>query len=65
MYIEFDIEYIAEFLGKLAMREKDTKEIEKALYHLKTIAENEYNQYYFRTFLKVLKSISSIDYLED
>lgn len=65
MYIEFDIEYIAEFLGKLSMREKDIKEIEKALYHLKTIAENEYNQDYFRIFLKVLKNISNIDYLED
>ena len=65
MYIEFDTEYIADFLCKLAMREKDTKEIEEALYHLKAIAQNEYNEENFRTLLKVLKSISELDYLED
>jgi hypothetical protein len=71
MYIEFDTQYIAIRLCELADPNKkflslsNIKEIEKALYHLKTIAENEYNQEYFRTLLKVLKSISTIDYLED
>lgn len=65
MYIDFDTQEQAEFLCKLAMREKDTKEIEKALYHIKAIAQNKYNDEYFRTFLKVLKSISNIDYLEN
>lgn len=72
MYIEFDTQNIAIRLCELAepntkkfLSLSNIKEIERALYHLKTIAENEYNQDYFRTLLKVLKSISELDYLED
>lgn len=72
MYIDFDTQQVAVCLCELADPNKkkflsltNIKEIERALYHLKTIAENEYNQEYFRTLLKVLKSISTLDYLED
>ena len=72
MYIDINTEYIAVYLCQLAdpnnkkfLKLSTIKEIERALYHLKTIAENEYNQEYFRTLLKVLKNISELDYLED
>lgn len=65
MYIEFNTEYVAETLCKMAMTEELTKETEKALYHLKAIAENPYNEEYFRTLIKVLDSICNFDFLED
>ena len=65
MYIEFNPEYVAETLCKMAMLENNIKETEKALYHIKAIAENPYNDEYFRTFIKVLDSICNIDFLED
>lgn len=65
MYIEFDIQGTAEYLAALAQTEEQIPEIEKALYHLKAIAENKYNDEYFRTFLRMLIKITEFDYLED
>lgn len=65
MHIDFDVENVSRTLCKMAMLENDTREIEKALEHLKAIAQNEYNQDYFRTLTKVLSTICEYDYLED
>ena len=37
--------------------EKIKSDLENALYYIKTVAENEYNQEYFRTFYKVLENL--------
>lgn len=37
--------------------EKIKSELENALYYLKAVAENEYDQEYFRTFYKVLENL--------
>lgn len=72
MYIEFDTQHVAVRLCELAdpnnkkfLSLSNIKEIERALYHLKTIAENEYNSDYFRELIKVLDAICNFDYLED
>lgn len=38
-------------------KEKEISEIEQCLYHLKTIAKNEHNQDYFRTFYNALQKL--------
>lgn len=65
MYIDFDTQFIAEKLCKMAMLENEIEETEKALYHLKAMAQNKYNNDYFRTLVKVLNEIGNVDYLED
>lgn len=74
MNIEFDTQYTAERLVSLALPNENTQndfilekisQTERALYHLKTMAENEYNEECFRDFIKVLKNICIYDYLED
>ena len=73
MYIDFDTQSTAERLVALALPNgnvpeqfvaEKVQETEKALYHIKVIAENEYNEEYFRTFIKILKNICIYDYLE-
>ena len=72
MYIEFDTQSVAVRLCELAdpnnkkfLTLTKIREIERALYYLKAIAQNEYNDDYFREFIKVLNAICSLDYLED
>lgn len=72
MNIDINIENVAVCLCQLAdpnnkkfLKFSTIKEIERVLYHLKTIAENPYNDDYFRTLLKVLENITKYDYLED
>lgn len=65
MHIEFDVENVSETLCKMAMLENNIEDMQKALEYLKAIAQNEYNQDYFRTLLKVLTTICEYDYLED
>lgn len=38
-------------------KEKIINEIENAIYYLKTVANNEHNAEYFRTFYKILERI--------
>lgn len=38
-------------------KENIINELENALYYIKTIAQNEYNQEYFRTFYNILQRI--------
>jgi len=38
-------------------KEQVIADLENALYHLKTVCENEHNQNYFRTFYKILERI--------
>ena len=73
MNINFDTEYTAKRLVSLALPNdhessplacKYVQETKKALHYLKTVAENEYNDDFFRNFIKVLKNICIYDYLE-
>lgn len=38
-------------------KESVINDLENALYHIKTIAQNEHNQEYFRTFYNILQRI--------
>ena len=48
-----------EDMGKF---DKLKEEVEKGLYYLKTCAENEYNNDYFRVLIRVLNKIMDFDY---
>lgn len=65
MYIEFNTEYVARYLCKMANMESATNEMEKALYDLKAMAQNKYNSDYWRTLVKVLDEITNYDFFED
>lgn len=61
--IEYYPEEIAETLCGLAYEypeEKVVKDCEDAIAYIKTIAENPYNNEYFRTFYKVLDKMCSV-----
>jgi len=62
----YSIDDIAEKLIQLSNLEQvqEIKEdLEKALSHLKAVAQNEYNSDYFRTFYNVLSIISGFECL--
>ena len=72
MHIEFNTQNIAVCLCELAdpntkkfLSLSNIREIERALYHIKTLAENEYNPPYFEKLLKILENICKYEYLED
>ncbi len=59
----YDCEEIAAVLCRLssanAIVDVETmNDVEEAIYHLKTIASNEYNSDYYRTFWNVLQEIT-------
>ena len=64
MYINFNVEYVSDTLCKMARLENNINDVEKALEHIKAIAQNEYNPEYFRTLVEVLSTICEYDYLE-
>lgn len=41
-------------------KEKVIAELEKALYHLKTVCENEHNKEYFRILYRILEKIEAV-----
>ena len=60
----YDCEEIAIVLSKLASGDNTTnvetvKDLIEVLYNLKTIANNEYNADYYRTFWNVLQKITN------
>lgn len=72
MCIDFDTQSAAVRLCEMAdpntkkfLSLSNIREIDMALYHLKAMAENEYNSDYFITLVKVLSAICEYDYLED
>ena len=59
----YDCEEIATVLcrlssGNVTVDVETMKDVEEAIYHLKTIASNEYNSDYYRTFWNVLQEIT-------
>ena len=46
-----------DFLDYEGEKEKELQELEECIYYLKSIASNEYNKEYFRTFYNALQKI--------
>ena len=71
MNINFNTQHAAVTLCEMAdpntkrfLSHNNISEIDMALYHLKAMAENEYNMEYWRTLVTVLSAICEFDYLE-
>jgi hypothetical protein len=48
-----------DFMDYEEVKDQTIVEIENCLYYLKTVAQNKYNDEYFRTFLKCLETITN------
>lgn len=61
---DYSTEEIAKTLCKLAQETNEAiiKDCDEAIYYLKCIADNKYNDDYFRTMWKVLMKITSLDW---